>query len=170
MNVAQETLGFRRAGLSPALSLLMSAFALPIPPAALSSRLHRPTERSPTTHAIHSVRSLHVTQGNFRPVSSARNQFPHRRLDFESCFGLGRGLRRLTSRRTREVSLVQAWWHAAERTQWIARIPSFGYWLTAPLHLPRRTTRPVSYYAFFKGWLLLSQPPGCLSLPTSFAT
>src|SRR5215831_3316754 len=57
MNVAQETLGFRRAGLSPALSLLMSAFALPIPPAALSSRLHRPTERSPTTHAIHSVRS-----------------------------------------------------------------------------------------------------------------
>jgi hypothetical protein len=54
--------------------------------------------------------------------------------------------------------------------RWIARIPSFGYWLTAPLHLPRRTTRPVSYYAFFKGWLLLSQPPGCLSLPTSFAT
>src|SRR5437667_11956960 len=49
MNVAQETLGFRRAGLSPALSLLMSAFALPIPPAALSSHLHRPTERSPTT-------------------------------------------------------------------------------------------------------------------------
>ena len=26
----------------------------------------------------------------------------------------------------------------------------------APLHLPRETTRPVSYYAFFKGWLLLS--------------
>src|SRR5437879_4040353 len=48
MNVAQETLGFRRAGLSPALSLLMSAFALPIPPAALTSHLHRPTERSPT--------------------------------------------------------------------------------------------------------------------------
>ena len=30
--------------------------------------------------------------------------------------------------------------------------------------------RPVSYYAFFKGWLLLSQPPGCLGLPTSFPT
>jgi hypothetical protein len=30
--------------------------------------------------------------------------------------------------------------------------------------------RPVSYYAFFKGWLLLSQPPGCLGLPTSFHT
>ena len=40
----------------------------------------------------------------------------------------------------------------------------------APLHLPRRPTRPVSYYAFFKGWLLLSQPPGCLGLPTSFPT
>ena len=49
MNVAQETLGFRRAGLSPALSLLMSAFALPISPAALSSHLHRLTERSSTT-------------------------------------------------------------------------------------------------------------------------
>ena len=31
-------------------------------------------------------------------------------------------------------------------------------------------TRPVSYYAFFKGWLLLSQPPGCLGRPTSFPT
>ena len=31
-------------------------------------------------------------------------------------------------------------------------------------------SRPVSYYAFFKGWLLLSQPPGCLGLPTSFTT
>ncbi len=30
--------------------------------------------------------------------------------------------------------------------------------------------RPVSYYAFFKGWLLLSQPPGCYGLPTSFPT
>ena len=40
----------------------------------------------------------------------------------------------------------------------------------APLHLPRRPTRLVSYYAFFKGWLLLSQPPSCLCLPTSFPT
>ena len=28
--------------------------------------------------------------------------------------------------------------------------------------------RPVSYYAFFKGWLLLSQPPGCFGVSTSF--
>ena len=40
----------------------------------------------------------------------------------------------------------------------------------APVNLPRRPTRPVSYYAFFKGWLLLSQPPGCLGLSTSFPT
>ena len=31
-------------------------------------------------------------------------------------------------------------------------------------------SRPVSCYAFFKGWLLLSQPPGCLGRPTSFPT
>ena len=30
--------------------------------------------------------------------------------------------------------------------------------------------RPVSYYAFFKGWLLLSQPPGCFGISTSFPT
>ncbi len=30
--------------------------------------------------------------------------------------------------------------------------------------------RPVSCYAFFKGWLLLSQPPGCLGRSTSFPT
>jgi hypothetical protein len=28
----------------------------------------------------------------------------------------------------------------------------------------------VSYYALFKGWLLLSQPPGCLGVRTSFNT
>ena len=36
MTVASETLGFRRTGFSPVLTLLMSAFALPIPPAALT--------------------------------------------------------------------------------------------------------------------------------------
>ena len=28
----------------------------------------------------------------------------------------------------------------------------------------------MSYYALFKGWLLLSQPPGCPNTPTSFST
>ena len=48
--------------------------------------------------------------------------------------------------------------------------PIASVYCLAPLNLPRRPTRPVSYYAFFKGWLLLSQPPGCLCLPTSFPT
>jgi hypothetical protein len=50
MNVAQESLGFRRGSLSLPLSLLMSAFALPIPPAAFTSYLRRLTERSPTIY------------------------------------------------------------------------------------------------------------------------
>src|SRR5690606_8297562 len=48
LTLRKETLGFRRAGFSPALSLLMSAFALPIPPADLSIHLQRLTERSST--------------------------------------------------------------------------------------------------------------------------
>ena len=48
--------------------------------------------------------------------------------------------------------------------------PKLRCMVLAPLHLPRKPTRPVSYYAFFKGWLLLSQPPGCLGLLTSFPT
>ncbi len=40
----------------------------------------------------------------------------------------------------------------------------------APLHFRRRIIRPVSYYAFFKRWLLLSQRPGCLYNPTTFTT
>jgi hypothetical protein len=103
LTLRKETLGFRRAGLSPALSLLMSAFALPIPPADFSIHLQRRTERSSTAYTLRCT-----------PRASVH------------------GL--------------------------------------APLNLPRRPTRPVSYYAFFKGWLLLSQPPGCLCLPTSFTT
>src|SRR5216684_5449760 len=48
INLAQEPLDFRREGFSPSLTLLMSAFALPIPPASLTARLRRPTERSAT--------------------------------------------------------------------------------------------------------------------------
>ena len=45
----------------------------------------------------------------------------------------------------------------------------FGTMLS-PVHYRRRTPRPVSYYALFKWWLLLSQHPGCLWNPTSFRT
>ena len=40
----------------------------------------------------------------------------------------------------------------------------------SPGHFRRRTSRPVSYYALFEWWLLLSQHPGCLGSPTSFST
>ena len=70
MNVAQESLGFRRGRLSRPLSLLMSAFALPIPPACLTTRLQRPTERSPT------IQESEVRDQFFRDQGSdARNQF-----------------------------------------------------------------------------------------------
>ena len=60
MNVAQETLGLRRGSLSLPLSLLMSAFALPIPPAAFTSYLRRPTERSPTIYTCVQIPSFGV--------------------------------------------------------------------------------------------------------------
>ena len=46
---------------------------------------------------------------------------------------------------------------------------SFGK-LLSPIHFRRRFTRSVSYYALFKGLLLLSKPPDCLCTPTSFNT
>jgi hypothetical protein len=40
----------------------------------------------------------------------------------------------------------------------------------SPDHCRRHDTRPVSYYALFEWWLLLSQHPGCLCTATSFPT
>ena len=48
MTLAQETLGFRRTGFSPVLSLLTSASALPEPPGLLTVSLRRRLECSPT--------------------------------------------------------------------------------------------------------------------------
>ena len=46
-----------------------------------------------------------------------------------------------------------------------ASVPS---WI--PDHLRRYPARPVSFYALFKWWLLLSQHPGCLRTITSYRT
>jgi hypothetical protein len=51
----------------------------------------------------------------------------------------------------------------------LRQIHSFGVELT-PVHYRRRIARPVSCYALFKWWLLLSQHPGCLSNSTSLVT
>ena len=42
--------------------------------------------------------------------------------------------------------------------------------MLTPDHYRRKNARPVSCYALFKWWLLLSQHPGCLSTLTSFLT
>ena len=42
--------------------------------------------------------------------------------------------------------------------------------MLSPVHYRRRTPRPVSYYALFKWWLLLSQHPGCHRNSTSLVT
>ena len=58
MNVEQETLGLRRTGFSPVLTLLMSAFALLIPPEPFARLLRRLTERSPTTCTFVQIRAF----------------------------------------------------------------------------------------------------------------
>ena len=57
----------------------------------------------------------------------------------------------------------------------ILRVPALGRPVSsvrslAPLNFRRERTGLVSYYAFFKGWLLLSQPPSCISPNTTFPT
>ena len=61
-------------------------------------------------------------------------------------------------------------WQNAPLPITLSRNPMASVSSLAPLSFPRRITRPVSYYALFKGWLLLSQPPGCQNNPTSFST
>ena len=56
-------------------------------------------------------------------------------------------------------------YRSVQRTNPVASAPGL-----TPLHCRRARTRPVSCYALFQGWLLLSQPPGCLGAHTSFAT
>ena len=48
--------------------------------------------------------------------------------------------------------------------------PKLRYCASAPFHFRRKTPGPVSYYALFQWWLLLSQHPGCLRSFTSFPT
>ncbi len=53
---------------------------------------------------------------------------------------------------------------------YVMHIRGFGARLSpGGLSVPRHV-RPVSYYALFQGWLLLSQPPGCLRAATPLPT
>src|SRR5207245_1722067 len=57
INLAQEPLDFRRQRFSRCLSLLMSAFALPIPPRRFAPPLRWPTERSATASGVRNQES-----------------------------------------------------------------------------------------------------------------
>ncbi len=76
--------------------------------------------------------------------------------------------------RTRRASTVGFRYRFAGHTtlpyRWSEDHPRASAVCFAPLDCRRRDTRPVSCYALFQGWLLLSQPPGCLSIATSFPT
>jgi hypothetical protein len=65
----------------------------------------------------------------------------------------------------------RAWGTLRYRAPRQGRARGFGAWLE-PRYIfgAGQLARPVSCYAFFKGWLLLSQPPGCPGRPTSFPT
>ena len=64
------------------------------------------------------------------------------------------------------VRLRRAWYAPLPRILSYAAAASVLY--LSPGYFRRRDSRPVSYYALFKWWLLLSQHPGCFRSPTSF--
>ena len=65
---------------------------------------------------------------------------------------------------------LQRWCERSSTTSFIKKKSKASVFNLAPLNFRRQITRSVSCYAFFKGWLLLSQPPDCLSNLTSFST
>lgn len=112
---------FRREGLSPSLSLLMSTFSLLISP---PDRL----------------------RAGFTESSAS--------------------LRILISKEARDMELYHRTlrYHAHRCA---SRASAHG--LSPDTSSPQDSlSRPVSCYAIFKGWLLLSPPPGCFRLPTPF--
>ena len=169
---------FRREGFSPSLTLLMSAFALPIPPAALTSHLHRPTERSATTPEGRTQKSdIRTAAMRAEGIRAISRYSPRQRSAVASSIAEVAAIKRPHPHLVRRTD-----GHDATHRSFIASAV-----LTPEVCLPESAasvhgfspvtfsardslSRPVSYYAFFKGWLLLSQPPGCLGRPTSFPT
>ena len=140
MNVAQETLGFRRGSLSLPLSLLMSAFALLIPPASFTGHLRRPTERSPTTSALllehaHGCRSSHsVARTTNLQLRRGRPDFCQG-ITLPNCLAVCRFAmlkRCLSSEATLHIAKLNALKGTLKSAASVHGL--------APLHLPRRTT------------------------------
>ena len=148
MNVEQETLGFRRGSLSLPLSLLMSAFALLIPPASLSRHLRRPTERSPTISMLllEHAHGCRFALCRATPKEGKTTNLQLRRGGFTLSQQLFLFVCRFASPCWSSISNAPRNLNALKG----ALISAASVHSLAPLHLPRRTTRSVSYYAFFK--------------------
>src|SRR5207247_9506210 len=85
INPPQEPLGFRRAGFSPALSLLVPALSLPLRPAVLAVGLRPIAECSPTAQQV----SLLSSQ--LRSRACAASNCPRRIACPVSCYALLQG-------------------------------------------------------------------------------
>jgi hypothetical protein len=168
-------LDFRREGFSPSLSLLMSAFALPMPPPHLAMRLRRPRERSATTRPFGRIHSFGTWLEPRYIFAAGQLVRPVSYYAFFLALFVATHVRILTShastapRGCRFAGLGNA--PLPVRDPEDRTIHSFGTWLEPRyIFAAGQLVRPVSYYAFFKGWLLLSQPPGCCGRPTCFPT
>ena len=126
------------------------------------------------------IASLHRTYNRFRninliPISFAFRLHLRGRLTLRSLtllrkpWAYGVQVSRLHYRYSCQHSLLYTLQHTSRYTfnaEYNALLPhlrvrGFGL-ILSPDHLRCMITRPVSYYALFEWWLLLSQHPGCL--------
>ena len=140
INIAQETLDLRCVRISRTLWLLMPTFLLPYTPRWVTPYASAHMEHSPTA------------------VSRYRSPLRGLKRTTRGLCGIFSALVCVKSALVCIVSNVS-------ETRPISSVLCL-----APLHFRRKVSGLVSYYALFKGWLLLSQPPRCLRNSTSFPT
>src|SRR5512134_3929333 len=158
----------------------MSAFSLPIPPGRLTTPLHRLTERSATDPEDRCQMSV-VGRPSFADAATKPVQHARYRLVFAAPVSPCRriGIPKVEAKadlyphvaRTQSLLQVCSGFRHLSSDNCLLN-PAASARGLSPVTFSARDglSRPVSCYAFFKGWLLLSQPPGCLGLPTSFPT
>jgi hypothetical protein len=142
----------------------------PSPPA--SHRDHHPNQRC---RNLDLLSIAYASRPRLRPDSPAADQPGSGNLGFPAVGVLAPRIVTHPDIRTRLRSAAA---HAATSrprrrspTTGPRKVPSCASALRlAPVHCRRGVPRPVSCYALFQGWLLLSQPPGCLGDPTSLPT
>ena len=147
-------MGLRRTGFSPVLSLLMPACSLLAAPPLLTGM----------------ASTLTRTLSYRVPFYLIRCQSKAPPATLTLCSLQQRALAALVPRAYRRGKLSVSVAIGTCSNSVYYSTPTASVSILAPLYFRRRIARPVSCYAFFKGWLLLSQPPGCLGLSTSFPT